>query len=153
MALLPNALQGTHNLFFAILPPQLLLMGADVYSFGFFKMAGGLEQGYFGGKIVAFLNPENPSLCRLVLPFPILEGMSGSPILTYHNGPKLVGIAQGNQESRIQAHSILDYSDEKVAIREEIHRVVEFGIAYHCAAVQQFLLETSIHGFAVSDGK
>lgn len=37
-----------------------------------------IEQGYFAGRIVNF--SKTPSL---TLPYPIIEGMSGSPVLTY----------------------------------------------------------------------
>ncbi len=160
MALLPNALRRNENEFFRLLPPQLLAVGQDVYTFGFFELSreqdelsGGIEYGYFGGKVVAFKNDEDPSRRSLILPFPILEGMSGSPVLTYHRGPKLVGIAKGNRESKILAHSVMDYSDEKGTVKEEIHRVTEFGIAYHCAAIELFLLGTPIQGYVVSSDR
>ena len=37
------------------------------------------------------------------LSYAVIEGLSGSPVLTYHNGPKLVGMCWGNLQSRIVA--------------------------------------------------
>ena len=28
----------------------------------------------------------------MTLSYPIIEGLSGSPVLTYHNGPKALGV-------------------------------------------------------------
>jgi hypothetical protein len=141
LAFIPNALGRPKSEFFPILNPSILRMGHDVYTFGHFTRGGlsEIEQGYFGGKIVNFVKPQSPLIATLTLPFPAIEGLSGSPVLTYHNGPKLVGVIIGNSISRILASEIFSYKDEKVEFKETINRIIEHGVAYHCSAVIGFL--------------
>ena len=155
LAFLPNALQRHKPEFFPILSSPILKIGEDVYSFGFFAIGGSLidiEQGYFSGKIVNFFKLGGSSY-SFMLPFPIIEGMSGSPVLTYHNGPKVVGLVYGNRSSRILASEIFEYKDTQKEFKETIHRIVEFGVAYHCATLIQFLLEVGAAGYMVSDSR
>lgn len=155
MAYLPNAFGRSKAEFFPIISPSQLKIGEDVYSFGYFSIGGSLvnvEQGYFGGKIVNFFRHEQGTdQASLTLPFPILEGMSGSPVLTYHNGPKLVGLAIGNRSSRILASEILEYKDDQKEFKETVNRIIEFGVAYHPAAIVQFLSVAGAKDFVVSD--
>lgn len=155
LAFLRNALGRPKSEFFPILTPKRLVVGKDVFCFGFFATGGrfaDVEQGYFSGRIVNFFSSEpSPISYSLMLPFPVLEGMSGSPILTYHNGTKLVGLSYGNRSSRILASEVLLYKDEKKEYKETIHRIVEFGVAYHCATIIDFLSQIGVKGFVVSD--
>jgi len=153
LAFITNAFQRSKPEFFPILTPSILLIGEDVYSFGFFAIGGGsaeIEQGYFSGEIINFFKSE-ANTNSFMLPFPIIEGMSGSPILTYHNGPKVVGLAYGNRSSRILASEVLEYKDTHKEIKETVHRIIEFGVAYHCASIIRFLTEIGITGQVVSD--
>lgn len=97
LAYLPDVLGREKAEFFPILPPPVLKVGFDIYSFGFFAIGGGastVESGYFAGKIVNFFDCElAPDKAKITLPFPVLEGMSGSPVLTYHSGVKLLNPA------------------------------------------------------------
>ena len=157
IAYLPNAFEHPKTEFFPILSPSQLKIGEDVYTFGYFSIGGGpenVEQGYFSGRIVNFFRHEyEVDQASLMLPFPVLEGMSGSPVLTYHNGPKLAGIAIGNRSSRILAHEIFEFKDGQTEFKETINRIIEFGVAYHPAAIIQFLSRTGVKGFIVSDQK
>jgi hypothetical protein len=131
----------------------MLQIGESIYSFGFFAIGGGLaeiERGYFSGKIVNIFESE-ANTKSFMLPFPILEGMSGSPILTYHYGPKVVGLAYGNRSSRILASEIFEYKDTHKEFKETVHRIIEFGVAYHCASVIRFLIEVGITEHVISD--
>lgn len=154
LAYLPSALGKTPTSFIPILPPPAALVGTPVYSYGFFKPAGAnqeVEQGFFSGTVVNLLNdPGAHDFWTLTLPYPVIEGMSGSAVITNVNGPKLVGVAYGNQGSRILASEVLEYEDEKTKVREEIHRIVEFGLAYHCDAVLRFLQEVGASNYSVT---
>jgi|GEM_PF-2322973 hypothetical protein len=154
IAYLPNALSRNKPEYFPILSPAELKIGEDVYSFGYFAIGGNsnsIEQGYFAGKIVNFFNHEHsPKTASFTLPYAVLEGMSGSPVLTYHNGPKLVGIGIGNRSSRILASEIIEFQDSQLEFKESVNRIVEFGVAYHCAAIQSFLKQVGAQGFQVS---
>lgn len=148
--------EGRKVNFFPMLNAATLLIGFDIYTFGFFAIGGQkseIEQGYFAGKVVNFFNHEkSPTMACLTLPFPVLEGMSGCPILTYHNGPKLVGIGIGNRQSRILASEVIEVEDGSTRFRESINRIVEYGVAHHAVVIQHFLAEASIP-CAVSDDR
>ena len=155
IAFLPNALNRPKGEFFPLLLPRDLKIGEDVYSFGYFAIGGdsrAVEQGYFGGKIVNFFRHEDSNdEASFTLPYAILEGMSGSPVLTYHNGPKVVGMGIGNRSSRILASEVLEYKDGKTEFRETVNRIVEFGVGYHCAALESFLVHAKVQGFVLSN--
>ncbi len=157
MAYLPNALSRGKAEYFPILSPTDLKIGEDVYSFGYFAIGGDsntIEQGYFGGKVINFFNHERSiDVASFTLPYAVLEGMSGSPVLTYHNGPKLVGIGIGNRSSRILASEIIEYEDSRREFKESVNRIVEFGVAHHCAAIQSFLSGVGVQGFQVSSAQ
>ena len=79
--------------------------------------------------------------------------MSGSPVLTYHSGPKVVGICIGNRSSRILASEIIEYKDNRSEFKETVNRIVEFGVAHHCAAIAVFLSQVGAQDFIVSSGQ
>jgi hypothetical protein len=154
LAYLPNALQRQKAEFLPLLDISAVKVGEAVYSFGYFAIGGNVsdvEQGYFSGKIVNFFRLDGPDdHVSMTLPYPILEGMSGSPVLTYHNGPKVVGIGIGNRTSRILASEVIEYKDQQTEFRETVNRIVEFGVAYHAAAIVVFLARSGIGEFVVS---
>lgn len=156
MAYLPNALNRIKPEYFPVLSPSELKIGEDVYSFGYFAIGGdtrAVEQGYFAGKVVNFFKHEHsPAEASLTLPYAVLEGMSGSPVLTYHHGPKVVGIGIGNRSSRILASEIIEYKDSRREFKESVNRIVEFGVGHHCAAIAAFLVQAGADGFVVSAG-
>ncbi len=97
---------------------------------------------YLSGRIVNIFSVDaQRGIHSMLLPYAIIEGMSGSPVLTYHNGPKLVGLATGNQMQRVVAHEVMDYQGSDREYRETINRIVEFGVAYHAATLISFLQE------------
>lgn len=155
LAFLQTGLPATNHSFFPLLTPPVLSVGESVYSYGFFMLAGAqreIEQGYFAGKIVNFSKtPAGVPVWSLTLPYPIIEGMSGSPVLTYHNGPKVVGLGYGNRSTRILASEVLEYEDRERKVREEINRIMEFGLAYHVSALVEFLAEVGAAGYVVTD--
>lgn len=155
MAFIPNGLQRSKAEFFPILTPATLHIGEDVYSFGFFKPEGGEDrpsQAYLSGKMVnVFSVDADRGIHSMLLPYAIIEGMSGSPVLTYHNGPKVAGLATGSQMQRVVAREVMDYKDTEREYRETINRIVEFGVAYHAATIIEFLQEIGISGTIVSD--
>lgn len=155
LAFLPRALPGECRPFLPILTPAKLLVGTAVYTFGFFAVSGpsdNVERGYFAGSIVNFSRADDPPRSHAItLPYPVVEGLSGTAVLTYHNGPKLVGVAYGNRSSRVIASEVSEVSEDGRQFTETIHRIVEFGLAFHPAAVHRFLLETGVTGYVVSD--
>lgn len=142
-AFLPEALKRHKEEFLPLISPETVKVGEDVYSFGFFQSSDGPEEGYFSGRIVNFT--KRRGLYSLTLPYPIVEGLSGSPVLTYHNGPKVVGMAYGSRSTRILASEILELHDDGKHYEETVHRVVEFGLAYHVAT----LIDEVIQGIGI----
>ena len=151
VAFIPNALQREKSEFFPLLSPHLVTMGEDVYSFGYYLSGKNLYMGYFKGNIVNFLNSDRtPASVSMSLSYAVIEGLSGSPVLTYHNGPKLVGLCWGNIQTRVVAHEVMEFEDEKEKFQETINRIVELGQAHHAEALIKFLDEVDAKGFIVS---
>lgn len=154
LALLPGVLPGKVE-FFPMLLPHLIHIGESVYSFGYYVPGGErrtVTRGYFSGKIVNV--EEDPNRRKrgiLTLPYPIIEGLSGSPVLTYHNGPKLVGVAFGSQSQRILAAEVLEVEEGHTKFRETVHRVIEFGLAYHPSVLIEFLTSVGINHVYLSE--
>ena len=160
LAFVPNALKRDKAEFFPLLEPASITIGENVYSFGYFRsegsdlagaVAGTGEHGYFKGNIVNFSRSRvTPGSTALSLSYPIVEGLSGSPVLTYHNGPKVVGMCYGNVQSRVTARETIEYKDQETEYKETVARIVEFGRAHHAAGIVKFLTEACIEGFVVS---
>jgi Trypsin-like peptidase domain len=137
IAFLPNALGRPKSEFLPLLEPSSVRIGEDIYTFGYFVRAGQPikpEAGYFKGNIINFADVSS-SRPTLTLSYPVIEGLSGSPVLTYHNGPKVVGLAFGSTSSRVLASEVLEYEDGDLKLKESINRIVEFGLAHHAAGL------------------
>jgi hypothetical protein len=151
IAFIPNALQREKSEFFPLLSPRLITMGEDVYSFGYYLSENNLHTGCFKGHIVNCLNSDRtPGSFSISLSYAVIEGLSGSPVLTYHNGPKLVGMCWGNIQTRIVAREVMEFEDEKEKFRETINRIVELGQAHHAEGLIKFLQEIDVDDFIVS---
>ena len=151
IAFIPNAISRPKKEFFPILSPELIVMGENVYSVGFYVAGEKTEVGYFKGNIVNFSQSEgSPGFTRMSLSYAVIEGLSGSPVLTYHNGPKVVGLCYGSVQSRIAPREILEYKDERVTLQETVTRIVEMGLAHHASALVGFLEEVNAQGYVVS---
>ena len=151
VAFIPDAFRRPKRHFFPVLSPQRILMGEDVYSVGFFVSDGNVVAGYFKGNIVNLEQfKESPGLAGMSLSYAVIEGLSGSPVLTYHNGPKILGLCHGSVQSRIAPREILEYQDERLELRETVTRIVELGQAYHASSLIQFLEEVGAQGYVVS---
>ncbi|MFZ2126432.1 MAG: serine protease [Candidatus Microsaccharimonas sp.] len=153
IAILPNAFNDKRKEYIPFLSPYDLKVGEDVYSMGFFNEHENnvtTQDGYFGGKIVNFRNAIHSEHAALTLPFAIIEGLSGSPILTYHNGVKVVGMAIGSKSARVVASEVIEYEDEKLQLKETISRIIEFGIAYHVDTLINATKEMKVKNVTVS---
>jgi S1-C subfamily serine protease len=133
-----------------MLPFANLRIGEKVFVYGFLDVFGEsyretfFEEMYFSGSIVSLFavrQKEKGPYRKIMLPFPILEGLSGSPVLTYHNGVKVCGISIGSIQSRILAHQVEEFVDDRSHWRETVNRVVEYGLSYHPAVIECFLRE------------
>lgn len=153
IAFLPAAAPdgGSH---FPLLSPGVLTVGEDVYSYGFYTPHGLLEgsrDGVFKGHIVSFQSEPRGTQ---TLSYPVVEGLSGAPVLEYHNGTKVVGVCAGSLQQRASASEVLEHESGELKLRETVHRIIEFGLAYRVEDIIAFLEE---EGFAdllvVTDGQ
>ena len=148
---IPNALGRQKKEFCPILSTELIIMGLDVYSVGFFVGGGKTDVGYFKGNVVNLIQSEGRrGFTGMSLSYPVIEGLSGSPVLTYHNGPKVVGVCHGSLQSRIAPREILEYQDERITLMETVSRIVELGQAHHASVLVKFLEEAGVKEYRVS---
>jgi hypothetical protein len=140
LAFLPRALDRPSKRF-PLLPAPNFLVGASIHTYGFYSQSGrvdALYDGYFAGNVVRFYT-DNYS--RAVLSFPVIEGLSGSPVMLYHNGTKATGICYGSEQQRVLAAEIVDSQDGDAHYRETVNRVVEFGLALRSEVIMSFAAE------------
>jgi hypothetical protein len=140
LAFLPRALDRASKRF-PLLPAQEFRVGESIHTYGFYSQSGrvdALYDGYFAGNVVRFYT-DNYS--RAVLSFPVIEGLSGSPVMVYHNGTKAAGICYGSEQQRVLAAEIVDSHDGDVHYRETVNRVVEFGLALRSEVIASFAAE------------
>ena len=162
LAFIPNALKRPKPEFFPFLTPSQIKIGEGVYSYGYFLSSSSeleagnstsLNQGYFKGNIVNFSSsPKTPGSEAISLSYAVVEGLSGSPVLTYHNGPKVVGVCYGNVQSRVVVSEVLEFRDKRMEIKETVNRIVEFGRAHHNAAIVRYLQQNGVKDLIVSSG-
>jgi Trypsin-like peptidase domain len=136
--------------FFPFLEPPELRLGHDIYTFGYYSPRGlaSIRKGYFGGKLVSIEEGSHAvkqtPYERLVLPYPVIEGLSGSPVLTYWSGVKAVGVCFGNEPQRITAYEVTEVEEGQTRYRETTHRIVEFGLAYPPGLIVDALADEAV---------
>lgn len=138
LAFLPKVL-ARESKQFPLLSPGDLFVGHDVYTYGFYSPSGRIENvadGYFKGNVVSF---QTDLHVTATLSYPVIEGLSGSPVLMYHNGIKLVGVCFGSESQRVLASEIVEFKESQREYRETVNRIVEFGLAYRSEVVEAFM--------------
>jgi hypothetical protein len=120
-----------------ILDPGALRMGEDVFTIGHYTTDGRLDRmrvGEFKGSLVSIergeLGVNESRYRRLLLTYPVIEGMSGSPVLSFHTGVKAVGVCFGNESLGVKAYEVIEGEEDNVKYREELKRIVEYGLAH-----------------------
>ncbi len=152
MAFIPDALGRPKTEFLPILTPQMLAVGEDVWTYGFRSPGDRLSPTYLSGHIAnIFVSDRTNQVQSLLLPYTIIEGMSGSPVVSEsYGGLKVVRLAHGNQMQRIVAREVIDYKDTEREYKETINRIVEFGEAYHSLMIVNFLKDIGVDDAMVS---
>lgn len=156
LAFIPNAWRRPRAEFFPILTPSLVRMGEAVYSFGHNALGGtadAMRYGYFAGKIVIINQTTRNGVraAELILPYPVIEELSGSPRPDVSQRAKLVGVCHANEAQRILAMELVEVETGGGRYRETLHRQVEFGLAYHCLTAVEFLQSLGLGDFEVTD--
>jgi len=139
LAYLPNAFGTKKEEFFPLLSPGRVEIGTAVHSFGFYRHINTSRRCYLSGDVVEMLEDDDEKYRRLLLPYAVIEGMSGSPVLVNRHGRKVAGICIGSEQRRIVASETIHYRDAEEECKETINRIVEFGVAYHCSVLIDFL--------------
>ncbi len=150
LAYLPLAVGRPTPCFLPFLDPAEVLMGTNVNLIGYYSGREPFDVGSFTGTAVAVQREGRHQ--RIRLPYPVIEGCSGSPLITFHNGTKAVGAAYGSESQRVQAYEVVDVRDGETRYRETVHRIVEFGLAYHASAVIWFLESLGVN-LTLSSGR
>lgn len=138
LAFLPGVL-GRESKQLPLLSPGDLYVGHDVYTYGFYSPSGRIENmadGFFKGNVVSFRTERHVTA---TLSYPVIEGLSGSPVLMYHNGTKLVGVCFGSESQRVLASEVVELNEGEREYRETVNRIVEFGLAYRSEVVNAFM--------------
>jgi hypothetical protein len=140
LAFLPGALERESKQF-PLLSAGALHVGNDVFTYGFYSPSGRWENtadGAFKGHTVAFRTKPH---VIATLSYPVIEGLSGSPVMKYHNGLKVVGVCFGSESLRILADEIVEVREDGREYRETVNRIVEFGRAYRSEVIEGFLAD------------
>lgn len=154
IAYIPNALAENKGTYLPIIEPETLRVGEHVSTFGFFNETEDhikTQEAYFAGNIVNFSKAPNSEHAAITLPFAIIEGMSGAPIIDYHYGNKLAGMVIGSKSARIVASESIEYEDDKLQYKETINRIVEFGVGYHATTIIQALKDLGIEDMLITN--
>ncbi len=140
--------------FLPILDFRHVLTGLDVYSPGFYSLgskAADVVPAYFRGNVVnLYGNRSADPGNRMSLSYAVIEGMSGSPVLTYHNGTKATGICIGSDTQRIVVRETVEYRDAQTEYHETVSRFVELGVAYQAITIVAFVQHLKGVPFVVS---
>lgn len=153
LAFLPRAVAGVERLsVWPTLDPQHVTMAVDAYAFGYTARGNPfpVECGYHAGSVVVVRHDYEylGGYSALALSFPVLEGMSGCPLLTSDSpglDRRLMGICCGNESQRLLAHEVVQATRGDGEYREEIHRVVEQGLALPIDVITSFLAEVGVN--------
>ncbi len=154
IAFLEKALQREKVEFIPMLKPKKILIGAKIFSHGHYSIGRHVKDvipACFHGNIINFFVDEKSGIAGMTLSYPVIEGMSGSPILKTYNDVKVVGMCIGSMQQRIVASEVLEYSDNKEKFRETVNRIVEVGVGYQVATIEGFLKEIGVSDYIISD--
>lgn len=148
LAYIPRTIDRDTPCYLPFLAPAEVLMGIETNLIGYYEGPEHFEVGSFTGTAVSA--PTVGKNRQLRLPYAVIEGFSGSPVMTYHNGTKAIGVAFGGESQRVQAYEVVDVRDGESHYRETVHRIVEYGLAYHASVVIGFLLSLGVLEVTVS---
>lgn len=133
---------------------ETVRMGSSAWAAGYFRTSPieyGLEPAFLSGRVSSVLTGLQTvhGGGELVLPFPIIEGFSGTPLMIEGNGTAgLAGVCHGSRQQRTVAEQVIDVERDGEKRSETTYRVVEFGLAFHVNAVAGFLRRVGIEKLA-----
>lgn len=133
-----------------------IFIGDDVMAYGF-TSSGIAENKYnttprlLKGHIVRLYHAPVISSARSTceLSFPSHNGFSGTPVLFNNTKTSLAGMLFSNLESTITLHKLSEFSEKGTKFSEEIHKVVELGLAHTAFDIRCFLRDLGIERVAL----
>jgi hypothetical protein len=153
LAVLPRAFGSRwRGDYLSLLASDVPQVGAPVVAWGSYSTysqdLSRLRDGYFEGAIVSREPPGDLGAAnafeRIILPFPVIEGLSGSPLLMTYNGAKVAGVCFGSESSHVQAYESSTLVRDGRVQSERTERIVEFGLAYPSGLVAKWLEDAGV---------
>ncbi|MBI5557078.1 MAG: trypsin-like peptidase domain-containing protein [Deltaproteobacteria bacterium] len=139
------------NIFWPFIDETLINLGSEVEVYGYVNEPIGPEklpfrQRYLRGYITGISRDDNyPD--SFELSFPVLFGMSGSPLICHlkfegveKRQTGIVGCAYGSRESEIVHHTVVESDDYK----EKVSKIVELGMALNPQAIFSIFKNTDV---------
>jgi len=139
------------DVFWPFTDETFINLGSDVEVYSYvYEPIGADElpfrQRYMKGH-VSGLSREKSYPDSFELSFPILFGMSGSPLVAHFpiqgetkRKTCIAGIVYGSRESQVVHHTIVESDD----FEERVSKIVELGLSYQPSAIFSLLRETGI---------
>lgn len=156
LAFLPQVMPEKKE-FLPIYEPNDTTPGRAVFTWGFFALGGrpeDVEDGCFTGSVVNIKkipgDPRGKNHESLVLPYAVVEGMSGSAVLVEHYGMKVAGICYGNAEQRVQKEEETVMNKDGSTSTHSVWRTVHFGLAFSVPVILDFLNSIGVKEHRVS---
>jgi len=133
---------------------ETVRMGSSVWAAGYFTtspVAYEIEPAFLSGRVSSVLMgvQTHHGGAELVLPFPVLEGFSGTPLMI-DGGPTpgVAGVCHGSRQQRAVAEQVVEITEGDEERKEITYRVVEFGLAFHVNSVAGFLGRVGVKNLA-----
>lgn len=129
---------------------ETVRMGSPAWAAGYFSLspiAYEIQPAFQSGRVASvLLGAQTPhGAAELVLPFPVIEGFSGTPLMIEQgSNTGVAGVCHGSRQQRAVAEQVIDVMDEDRTRTEITYRVVEFGLAFHVNPVAGFLTRVGI---------
>jgi hypothetical protein len=140
----------------AFTPSETVRMGSHSWAAGYFTtspIAYQIEPALLSGRVSSVLigMQTRHGASELVLPFPIIEGFSGTPLMieTRRDGRARWRMPRQPQQ-RTVAEQVVDVTEGEQKRSEITYRVVEFGLAFHVNPVAGFLKRVGIENLTAA---
>jgi hypothetical protein len=140
-----------------VVPTGVVRPGTNVWTYGYYQRSYSpyvIDGAFYGGRVasVHHASQTERGSSEILLPFPIVEGTSGAPLLVEPGQaagpattPGFTGVCYGSRQQRVVAQEVADVQEGEVSRSETLYRVVEFGLAFHIQAVGGFLARVGVN--------
>lgn len=129
---------------------ETVRMGSTAWAAGYFTRSSieyQIEPAFMSGRVssVTTCLQTHHGAAEVALPFPIIEGFSGTPLMIERGeAAGLAGVCHGSRQQRAVAERVIEVEEDEQKRSEITYRVVEFGLAFHVNSVAGFLRRVGI---------